>query len=399
MDVNETLEKLGKGFEEFKATNEKRLAEEAKGNTARAKELDEKLAKISADLDKFESERKKATDEIEKKLGRLELGKGGTEDGEETKKAREYKKAIGDHLRRRADESKVLVRSNDTGAGYLMGVEMDSMIIKAAVEVSPVRDLVTVQPIGKGSIKEPKLTNAPAMAAKVAETGTRSESTNPAYGVVEIPTHEFYAMHAVSHQALEDSDYPLEGELAEFIGWQFGLREANDIVKGTGVGEAFGFTDASQGVGYTASGVDAKIADADGTADGLIDLIHAVKESYARNGRFVLNRKTLAAVRKLKDTTKQYIWQPGLQAGIPATILNYPYTEVSEMADIASNAYPIAFGDFKRAYKFHPRIASSILVDPYSLSTTGQVRYTAYRRHGGAVVLAEAIRLLKCAAS
>lgn len=397
-ELKKLLEAQAKAFEEFKAENDKgRKADEEK--LAR---LNKAMDEAGEKLTKAEAERKAAqdrADEIEKKIGRIELGGKGAGDADEAKKRAEYKAAREAYLRRGEVEAKVLIRSNDTAGGYLMGTEMDTRIIKAAVEVSAVRDLVTVQPIGKGSIKEPKLTNAPAMAAKTGEVATRTESTNPAYGLVEIPTHEFYAMHKISHQALEDADYDLEAELAEFIGWQFGLREANDVVIGTGNGEAFGFMDASQGVSYTASGVDAKIADADGTADGLINLIHAVKDAYARNGRFVWRRTTTAEVRKLKDTTKQYIWQPGLTAGVPATVLGYPYTEIAEMPAIASNAYPIAFGDFKRAYKFHPRIASSLLRDPYSLSDSGQVKFTVYRRHGGAVVLSEAIRLLKCAAS
>jgi HK97 family phage major capsid protein len=379
-ELKKLLEEQRKAFDEFKSTNDQRLkAIETKGFAP-------------ADLEK---ETKKAQDEIEKKVNRGALGAPGTPADE--KKA-EQKAARLAYIRRGDVEAKTLVKSDDTGGGYLVGDEMDTSIIKAAVLISPVRELVTVRPISKQAIKQPKLTTAPAMAAKTGEVQQRTESGNPGYGLVEVPTHEFYAIHKVSHQQLEDSDYDIEAELAEFMGWQFGLREGYDVVKGSGVGEARGFLDPGTGVASTNSGTAATIADAAGVADGIIDLVHAVKSAYAANGRFVLNRKTLGSVRKLKDTQKRYLWQPSMSAGLPPTIFDYPYTEVPDMPDEAAGAFPIAFGDFKRAYRFHPRIQSSILRDPYSLSDSGVVKFTAYRRHGGDVVLAEAIRLLKCAA-
>ena len=389
-------EEQKKAFEEFKSANDARLTSiEAKGHAPA--EFEEKLGKIAANLDRIEKETKRAQDEIEKKMNRASLGAPGTDPADEKK--REYKAAQNQYLRRMVVEEKTLVRGDDSAGGYLVSDEMDNAIIKAAVLISPVRELVTVRQVSKTAMKVPKLTVAPAKAAKTSEVGTRSESTNPGYGVVELPTHEFFAMHKVSHMQLEDSDYDIEAEIAEFIGWQFGLREGYDVVKGTGVGESRGFLDSGAGVAYSASGVDAKIADTDGTADGIIDLVHAVKSPYAANGRFVFNRTTLGALRKLKDTQKRYIFEPSPATGMPNTILGHPYTELPDMPDIASNAFPIAFGDFKRAYRFHSRIQSSILRDPYSSSDNGLVKFTVYRRHGGDVVLAEAIRLLKCAAS
>jgi HK97 family phage major capsid protein len=80
---------------------------------------------------------------------------------------------------------------------------------------------------------------------------------------------------------------------------------------------------------------------------------------------------------------------------VPNTILGQPYVEVPDMPDVAANAFPIAFGDVRRAYTVVDRISLSVLRDPFTQATNGNVRFIARRRVGGQVVLAEAIRKLK----
>jgi HK97 family phage major capsid protein len=123
-------------------------------------------------------------------------------------------------------------------------------------------------------------------------------------------------------------------------------------------------------------------------------LVHAIKTEYGRNAIFAFNRTTLGAIRKLKDTAGQYIFQPGMSgiAGVPNTILGYPYVEMPDMADVASSAKCIVFGDFRAAYTIVDRIQLSILRDPFTQATSGNVRYVARKRVGGQVVLPEAIQ-------
>ena len=90
-----------------------------------------------------------------------------------------------------------------------------------------------------------------------------------------------------------------------------------------------------------------------------------------------------------------YIWQPDLANGVPNTILGQAYLEVPDMPDVAAGAVPIVFGDLRRAYTIVDRISLSILRDPFTQATSGNIRFIARRRVGGQVVLAEAIRKLK----
>ena len=85
-----------------------------------------------------------------------------------------------------------------------------------------------------------------------------------------------------------------------------------------------------------------------------------------------------------------------LTSGVPASILGFPYVEATDMPSEGSNTYPVAFGDFRRAYMIVDRVAMAVLRDPFTQATSGNVRYVARRRVGGQVVLAEAIRKQKC---
>ena len=128
----------------------------------------------------------------------------------------------------------------------------------------------------------------------------------------------------------------------------------------------------------------------------MMTLFHSLKTAYTRNASWALNRLTLGTVRKMQDTTKQYIWMPGLANGIPNTILGAPYVEIPDMPNEGANAFPIAFGDFSRAYTMVDRIAMTMLRDPFTQAASGNIRFMFRRRLGGQAVLVEAITLLKC---
>jgi HK97 family phage major capsid protein len=193
---------------------------------------------------------------------------------------------------------------------------------------------------------------------------------------------------------MEDSEFNLDEELSQEFSEQFAVTEGAALVNGDGAGKPEGLLQHAD-VAETVSGSAGSIADASGQANGLIDLYHGLKTAYALRGTWLLNRATLGEARKLKDGQNNYIWQPGLASGIPNTILGQPYVEIPDMPDVAANASPIVFGDIRRGYTIVDRINLSVLRDPFTQATSGNVRFIARRRVGGQVVLAEAIRKLK----
>jgi HK97 family phage major capsid protein len=149
-------------------------------------------------------------------------------------------------------------------------------------------------------------------------------------------------------------------------------------------------------IGYVATGT-AGAFDADAPVDAIIDLVYALKSGYRQNGVFVMNRKTQATVRKLKDADGQYLWSPPTQQDGRASLLTYPLVEAEEMPDIAANAFAIAFGDFRRGYLVVDRQGVRVLRDPFTAKP--YVLFYTTKRVGGGVQDFDAIKLLKFAAS
>lgn len=405
-------------FEEFKSTNDARLAAiETKG--AADPLLSEKLAKIETTLGAYEGvsqkltivdQQTKALADLKDQYDKLETAfKRSPTGGDQEQKADRvgpWARAVVDaHIQGvnnlsveqqkcLADigaEYKSLNVSSDTAGGYLAPVELVREIIKGETEVSAFRSLVRVRQTAMKSISIPKRTGQFA-AVRVAEQGTRAETTGLAYGLEELPVHEIYALVDISNQMLEDSAFDMAGEISFEAIEQFTVKEGAEFVSGSGVGCAQGIL-TNTGVATTNSGAATTI-----TADGLITLKHAIKTAYSRNATFLMNRTSLGSVRKLKDGNGQYYWQPGIALGKPNTIDGDPYVEMPDMPSEGAGLKPVAYGDFRRAYTWADRISMEMLRDPYTQATSGNVRFIMRKRSGGQVVLAEAIRTLTCAA-
>ena len=394
-DVKESLTEFGQAFEEFKKVNDERLEAIEKGEGTAY--LDEKMQNIESKLDAFEDISQKLNqaesnaENIKEQVAKLETVIKRPNSGLDTKQIDERVAAFDLYCRKGIDalepaEKKALTVSNDSTGGYLAPPEYVRELLKTVTEISPIRSIARVRSTGQRSIQVPKRTSQFA-AEWVAESGTRSETTGYNVGLEEIPAHEHYALVDISEQDLEDSVFDLEAEMQSEFAEQFAKAEGTAFVSGNSVGKPEGILTNSN-VGEANSGNASAL-----TADGLITLVHSIKSDYIRNGTFVFNRSTLSAIRKLKDTAGQYIFQQGmmLSGGMSSTILGHPYVEATDMPDVASNAFPIAFGDFNRAYMIVDRVALAVLRDPFTQATTGNVRYIARRRVGGQVVQAEAI--------
>lgn len=410
-------------FEAFKETNDARLKEIEKKGSADVIVRD-KLEKIEGTLSAYEglnqkitlaSEQAKAakesSDRIEVLMSRLpkDIATKGNSEVEVKQRHSEWARAVvmahaigvpnltQDQQKILADvtnEAKALNVSTDTAGGYLAPIEYIREIIKGVTLMSPVRGLVRVRNTANKSISIPKRTGQFA-AQWASEQGTKTETTGLAYGLEEITAHELYALIDISNQMLEDSAFDMESEIRMEASEQFAVTEGAAVVNGNGVGKPQGFL-VNSGVQENVSGTAATIADSDGQANGLLTLKHALKTAYAANATWVMNRTTIGSVRKLKDADKNYIWMPGIAQGRPNTIDGDPYVEFPDMPSEAAGTYPIAYGDFRRAYTLVDRIAMEMLRDPYTQAAAGNIRFIFRRRLGGQVTLSEAIRKLKC---
>jgi len=301
-------------------------------------------------------------------------------------------------------EAKGLSEASATAGGYAVPPELERLILRRLAATSPMREICQVRTIGAGVFRKPVSPTGLA-AAWVAQTAARPETTAPTLDVIDFPAGELYASPAATQALLDDAYISLDEWLAEEVQDAFAAQETTAFVTGDGVDKPKGLLayaaapDASYAwgqLGYLASGV-AGGWPASNPTDKLIDLIYAAKTQYRQNGRFVMNRRTVSAVRKFKDAQGNYIWNAALQPGQSASLLGFPVTEIEAMPDVAANACPIAFGDFEKGYLIVDRAGVRVLRDPYSAKP--YVLFYTTKRVGGGVQNFDAIKLLKFAAS
>jgi HK97 family phage major capsid protein len=127
--------------------------------------------------------------------------------------------------------------------------------------------------------------------------------------------------------------------------------------------------------------------------DSLIDLVYTLNSAYRAMATWVMNSVTTGAVRKLKDNDGQYFWQPGLQQGQPDRLLGYQIETWEQLDDVGINNFPIAFGNFRRAYVLADRVGLRVTRD--NVTNVGFVRFYIRRREGGIVLNNDAIKWLR----
>ncbi len=355
-----------------------------------SEEIGKKFSSLTVDL-------KKMNDRLDAEVARR--NRPGTESKDEM--AETERKAFGAFLRKgkealTPDEVKTLRVADDTSGGYLAAPEFSAEVDKHLVQFSPVRAAARVGQTSSGSVIVPKRIGRPT-GSWVGETEQRS-GTESSYGQVEVPIDEMAAYVDVSNRLLEDAAVNVEAEVAFDLAEEFGRMEGASFVAGNGAKKPLGFM-ADPNVQFSVSGSASVIADIDGGVNGLIDLMYALHPFYRSRGVFMANGLTIAALRKLKDGDKNYIWQPSVQAGQPDTLLGRPIIEAPDMPNVTGGAFPLVFGDFASAYRIYDRVGMSILRDPYSLATTGCTRFHARKRVGGRLIRPEAIRKLKIGTS
>jgi len=290
---------------------------------------------------------------------------------------------------------------SDPDGGYLVPVEIEKNIERLALASVALRRLARVVS-SKGEYTKP-LSEGGATGGWVAEKASRPETDTPELNLFSPPMCEIYAMPSVTQKLLDMSDFDVESWLLEEINDVFVATEGTGFITGNGVSRVKGIIDDALMVanaswaygktGYVAGGHATLL----NNADKLIDLQHALKPVYRQNGTWLMNDTTFSAIRKLKDGEGNYLWRPGLAENAPDTLLGKPVEIDDNMPDIGANTYPVAFGDFKRAYTIVDHVSGvRLLRDPFTVK--GFVNFYVTKRLAAGISNYEALKFLKIAA-
>ena len=219
-------------------------------------------------------------------------------------------------------------------------------------------------------------------------TNASAAETNPTFGLIRIPVHTGMTRTNLSRNLLEDSAFNLLDTMAELFAEAMAINEDALFLTGQGgngprgpLGARANGNQASPITGVTnvVSGNATQI-----TADGIVDLVYAIASQYRASAIHVMARTVQRDVRKLKDGDGRYMWQPGIVAGQPPTLLGFPVLESESMDTIAANARVDLYGDWRAGYILVDRVGMTI--ERVSDSTTvgqNQVALFGRRRYGG----------------
>ncbi len=276
----------------------------------------------------------------------------------------------------------------DAEGGYLVPDEFERTLVESLEEQNVFRTLAKVITTSSGDRKIPVVASK-GSAAWMDEESAYPESDD-SFGQVSVGAYKLGTMIKVSDELLSDSVFDVQSYISKEFARRIGAKEEEAFFIGDGSGKPLGIFAENGGaeLGVTAAGAAAV------TLDEVMDLFYSLRAPYRKNAVFMMNDATVKAIRKLKDSTGNYIWQPSVTAGTPDTLLNRPIVTSSYVPTIAAGAKSIAFGDFGY-YWVADRQGRSFKRLNELFAATGQVGFMASERVDGKLILPEAIKVLQ----
>lgn len=396
MDINTKLDELGKAFDAFKKHNDDRIAEIEKKGQPSADTL-EKVEKANQHISTLE----KQIEEMRVAINRT--NKGENPKSERDEKLIEYKSALAAYMKKGIEPSaelqafakKEMSIFSDQDGGFFVTPELSGEIATIIFETSPMRQLASVQQIGSDSL-DIIYDGDEVASGWVGETAARATTDTPQINKINIPVHELFANPKATQRLLDDASVNVEAWLNGKVAEKFGRDENTAFISGNGVGKPKGILAYASGTGFNQIQRVETAANNAFNGNDFIGVQASLKEGYQANASWLINRLIVGEIRKLKDTTSgQYIWQPGLTAGQPNTLLGRPVFFATDLqASIVPNTDGMAiYGDIRAAYQVVDRVGIRVLRDAYTAKPF--VTFYTTKRVGGGVKLFEAVKVLK----
>lgn len=400
-DMNEVkglIKVIGETHTAFTKTNDERLELMEKGLGG--------VAEVTSKLERIEKDLADAVDQ-KSRIEQLETAvrRGGVGEEVQADLNAEYKAALDIALRSngrddsavRLLESKALAVESDPNGGYFVTPDTSGQAATRIFETSPIRALASVQTIGTDAL-EGAYDDDEAQALWAGETDPRPSTDTADVGKWRIEAHEIFANASATAQILEDANINIEEWILSKTLDRMIRSENAAFVSGNGSARPRGFlsyddnTDLStytRNEIYTVgSGVVGGLDE-----DSIVDLIYSLKTDYRANAVVAASRLTWGEIRKIKDAEGRYLWQPGLIAGEPSTLLAIPTAEFNDMPDVAADADSLVIADWKKTYQIVDRLGMAVLRDPYTNHPF--TKFRCRRRVGGAVVCFDSIVKMK----
>lgn len=202
------------------------------------------------------------------------------------------------------------------------------------------------------------------------------------FDMKDVNCYKLASIIKIGEDFVYDAQFNIEDYLSDKLAVTFANAEDNAFINGTGVNEPTGILTDNGGaeIGVSTSQL---------TYDDVISLFYGTKAKYRRKGVWLMNDETALALRKLKDSDGNYLWNSNND-----TILGKSVVISEYMPNIGKGNKPIAFGDFSY-YWIIPRTKISVrsLVEKFSVYS--QVGYLAIKFLDGILMRTEAVKVLQ----
>ncbi len=296
-----------------------------------------------------------------------------------------YKRAFWDTLRNKhyVDVRNDLSVGADENGGILAPDEYERRLVEALEEENFFRKLATVITTSSGERTIP-LVKSKGKAEWIDE-GAAYPFSDDKFEQVTLGAYKLGTMIKISEELLNDSVFNIESYIAKEFGRRIGAAEEEAFIKGDGSKKPTGIFNAEADITTAKTAI---------TFDEIMDLYYSLRAPYRSKAVWILNDATISAIRKLKDSNGNYIWQPSVREGEPDRILNRPYyTSVYAPTAADEGKKILAFGDFSY-YWIADRQGRSFKRLNELYAPTGQVGFLASQRVDGKLILSEAVKVL-----
>jgi HK97 family phage major capsid protein len=395
-ELKRLLEEQKKTFEDFKALHARELAEVKAKGTAN-EETVAAVAKANTEI----SRQQKQIDELQKAAGRIGAT-GAPSEMDATKAA--HRKAFDGYMRKGVKDDladlqvKSLQTTVDGDGGFAIPEELERSVGSMERALTPMEGEVSSITAGAETY-EKLFTDGMAASGWVGETDARPDTATPTLASFKPFYGELYANPSATQKMLDDAFFNVEAWLAAEVAEKFAQDLDLAIVSGDGVKKPKGilaYVLAATGDAARAYGtIEKKHSGVAGsfTGNDLIDLTHLLRPGYRQGAKWAMAGTTVAYCRKFKDAASgQYLWQPGLGGGQPATLLGYTIVEDENIPVVAAAANAVLFANFKRAYKLVNLRGIRVLRDPFT--NKPKIQFYTTKRVGGGVEDTRAVKVL-----
>lgn len=380
--ILEMIEKRNKAWEGAKAFVEANKDKDgllSKEHMDQYQQMEDKIKNFSQEIDRMQRE-EQMEKELSKPINKPITEKPHQDKHEKTGRAsKEYKDGMLKALRTNFKQvSNVLQEGVDADGGYLVPEEYDERLITVLEEENIIRSLATIiQTSGNHKIK---IAGTSPAAAWIDE-GEELKFSDATFKQMLLDAHKLHVAIKVTEELLYDSAFDLEDYITEQFGKALANAEEDAFLNGDGNNKPTGIFNETSGGTFLDKVSAIK-------ADDVINLVHALKRPYRKNAVFITNDKTIAQIRKFKDSNGAYIWQPSYQQGEPDRLLGYP---VYTSAFAPENA--IAFGDISY-YNIGDRGSRSFKALTEIFAGNGMIGYVAKERVDAKLIVKEAVQIL-----